>query len=195
MGRKRSRQGKHLHLFLACLILIGISGCTGVQGMLAKPDYWQADQQLVGGNYAAALEQYREINRLYPRASDEGLFKIGCIYAHPKNPNRDYQKSLEAFRRLISEYPRSRYRVPSETAAAVVTELTNQEKRTSDLKKRADTLEKQVETLTNRGKRASTLKKHADTLEKQVETLEKQIEQLKEIDRSLEEQKRKLPPR
>jgi outer membrane protein assembly factor BamD (BamD/ComL family) len=178
MGRKRSRQGKHLHLFLACLILIGISGCTGVQGMLAKPDYWQADQQLASGNYTAALEQYREINRLYPRASDEGLFKIGCIYAHPKNPKRDYQKSLDVFRQLVTEHPRSNYREPTDTFIAILGELASRDRE-----------------LTNRDRGAPALRRQVDSLEKQVETLQKQIEQMKEIDRSLEEKRRTMPPR
>ena len=33
MGRKRIRQGKHIHLFIACVILAGICGCTGLQGI------------------------------------------------------------------------------------------------------------------------------------------------------------------
>jgi outer membrane protein assembly factor BamD (BamD/ComL family) len=171
MGRKRSRQGKHLHLFLACLILIGISGCAGFQGLLAKPDYWQADQQLASGNYETALEQYRQINQLYPKTADEALFKIGCLYAHPKNPKRDYQKSLDVFRQLVSEHPRSSYREPADAFIAILGELMS------------------------RDRGAPALKRQVDSLEKQVETLQKQIEQMKEIDRSLEEKRRTMPPR
>jgi len=185
MGRKRNRQGKHLHFFLACLILIGISGCAGFQGVLAKPDYWQANQQLASGNYETALEQYREINRLYPRASDEGLFKIGCIYAHPKNPKRDYQKSLDAFRQMVSEYPRSAYREPADAFIAILGELASRERE----------LASRDRELTNRDRGAPALRRQVDSLEKQVETLQKQIEQMKEIDRSLEEKRRNMPPR
>ena len=185
MGRKRSRQWKLFYLFLACLILIGISGCAGFQGVLAKPDYWQANQQLASGNYETALEQYREINRLYPRASDEGLFKIGCIYAHPKNPKRDYQKSLDAFRQMVSEYPRSAYREPADAFIAILGELASRERE----------LASRDRELTNRDRGAPALKRQVDSLEKQVETLQKQIEQMKENDRSLEEKRRNMPPR
>jgi outer membrane protein assembly factor BamD (BamD/ComL family) len=149
-----------------------------MQGLLAKPDYWQADQQLASGNYAAALEQYREINRMYPRASDEGLFKIGCIYAHPKNPKRDYQKALDVFRQLVSEHPRSAYREPADAFIAILGELASRDRE-----------------LMNRDKGAPALRRQVDSLEKQVETLQKQIEQMKEIDRSLEEKRRNMPPR
>ena len=185
MGRKRNRQGKHLHFFLACLILIGISGCAGVQGMLAKPDYWQADQQLASGNFETALDQYRQINQLYPKTADEGLFKIGCIYAHPKNPKRDYQKSLDVFRQLVTEHPRSNYREPSDAFIAILGELASRDRELASRERE----------LTNRDRGSPALRRQVDSLEKQVETLQKQIEQMKEIDRSLEEKRRNMPPR
>ena len=176
MGRKRIRQGKYLHLFIACVILAGLCGCTGLQGALSRPDYWQADHYLAGGNYDAAMKQYREIIGLYPQAADEALFGMGCLYAHPRNPQRDYQKSLEAFRRLINDFPGSKYREPSEALLSVVGEAADRNSQTTSQKKLIESLEKQV-----------------GTLEKQIEGLQKQIEQMKEIDRSLEEKRRKAP--
>ena len=178
MGRKRTRQGKHLHLFLACLILVGAAGCTGFQGAISKPDYWQADQQMEAGNYDAAIERYSEISRLYPKAADEGLFKIGCIQAHPRNPKRDYGKALETFRKLVAEHPRSAYRAPTDAFIAILGDLASREKE-----------------LANRDKGAPALKRQVDALERQVDTLQKQIEQMKEIDRSREEKRREMPPR
>ena len=176
MGRKRIRQGKHLHLFIACVILAGIWGCTGLQGALARPDYWQADHHLAGGDYQAALKQYQEITELYPQAADEALFGMGCLYAHPRNPQRDYQKALDAFRRVVNDYPRSRYREAAEAFLHVVGDAASQNSQTASQKKLVETLEKQV-----------------GTLEKQVEGLQKQIEQMKQIDRNLEEKRRGAP--
>jgi outer membrane protein assembly factor BamD (BamD/ComL family) len=131
MSRKRKGKRKHLYLLAACAALtgLGFSGCALLQESFARPDYLQAEHQLSNGNFQTSLEAYSQIVSVYPQAADEAHFEIGFILAHPKNPNRDYQKSLEAFRRLISEYPQSQYRVPSEMAAALVTELINQEKR------------------------------------------------------------------
>jgi TolA-binding protein len=158
------------------VILAGICGCTGLQGALAKPDYWQADHYLAGGDYDAAMKQYREIIGLYPQAADEAFFGMGCLYAHPRYPQRDYRKSLEAFQKVINDYPRSRYRVPAEALLSVVGDAANRNSEAASQKKLNETLEKQV-----------------GTLEKQVEGLQKQIEQMKEIDRSLEEKRRKAP--
>ena len=39
---------------------------------------------------------------------------MGIIYAHPKNEQKDYQKALECFQRLLKDYPGSGYRQDSE---------------------------------------------------------------------------------
>lgn len=173
MGPERIRQRKYLYLLVASVVLIGsgISGCTGVQGLLARPEYRQAENHRAGGDYQAALQQYRQIALTYPETADEALFEIGCIYAYPKNPEKDYQKSLEAFRRLVSEYPASRYQESADAFIALIVELAT------------------------RDRGAPALRRQVDSLERQVESLQKQIEQMKEIDRSLEERRRSMPPR
>ena len=40
-------------------------------------------------------------------SAEEALFNIGVIYAHNGYPKRDYQKSLEHFRRLVRIFPQS----------------------------------------------------------------------------------------
>jgi murein L,D-transpeptidase YafK len=39
---------------------------------------------------------------------------MGVVYAHPRNEQKDYQKSLECFQKLLKEYPESAYRQNSE---------------------------------------------------------------------------------
>ncbi len=147
-----------------------------MQVVPARLQSFEADEQAAGGNYQAAIQGYQQIVEKYPKAADRSLYCIGYLYAHPKNPQRDYQKSLDAFTRLVSEYPRSEYRPPSETFIPVLTEVTSRDRRSAGLRKQVETLEKQVK-----------------TLEKQVDTLEMQIEKMKAIDRNLEEKRRQSP--
>ncbi len=149
-----------------------------MQGLLARPEYWQADHYLVNGDDSAALAQYRQIVGMYPQASDEALFAIGYILASPTYPQKNYQKSLDALRQLTAEFPRSKYRQPAETLISLVGELAKREKEAPAFKRQIDSSEKQVE-----------------GLQKQVDSLQKQIEQMKEIDRNLEEKRRAMPPR
>jgi tetratricopeptide (TPR) repeat protein len=166
----------HVYLLVALAVLIGsgLSGCTGFQSFLARPEYKQAEGLRAAGNYRAAVQQYREAALMFPDTADEALFSVGCIYANPKNPERDYQKSLEAFRRLVSEHPGSRYREPSEIMISLVTLIGE---------------------MSNREKSTPALRRQIDSLEKQVDGLQKQIEQMKAIDRSLEERRRAVQPR
>jgi hypothetical protein len=145
---------------------------------MARQDYWQADQYLADGNYAAALAQYSQIPPLYPLAADEALFEIGCILASPGNPGKDFQKAINTFQQLVSAYPQSKYRASAETLIALVGEVMSRNKEAPALRKQVDSYEKQIE-----------------GLQKQVDSLQKQIEQMKEIDRSLEEKRRAIPPR
>jgi murein L,D-transpeptidase YafK len=66
------------------------------------------------GKYDASLSKYKQIVDKYPAAADRGLFEMGIIYAYPKNEQKDYQKSLECFQKLVRDYPDSKYRLDSE---------------------------------------------------------------------------------
>jgi len=175
MGRKRIRQGKHLYLFIACVILAGICGCTALQGALARPDYWQADHYRAGGNFDAAMKQYGQIIELYPQAADEAS-SDGLPLRPPPKPAAGLSEVPRAFRRVINDYPQSRYRDAAEAFQSIVDEAANRNSQAASQKKQVETLEKQVE-----------------GQQKQIEGLQKQIEQMKEIDRSLEEKRRKAP--
>jgi tetratricopeptide (TPR) repeat protein len=53
-------------------------------------------------------ENQRILSIAHPRSSkDEALFNLGLVYAHEGNPNRDFSKSLDFFKRLIHDHPRS----------------------------------------------------------------------------------------
>ena len=60
-------------------------------------------------NYDAALSEFQKVLSLPPNKplKDEALFNIGLIYAHFENPQRDVEKSLAFFKRLINRYPKS----------------------------------------------------------------------------------------
>ena len=66
------------------------------------------------GNYKASLGKYQQIIEKDPAAGDRVLFEMGIIYAYPGNEQKDYQKSLECFQKLIKDYPESGYRKDSE---------------------------------------------------------------------------------
>jgi len=165
MGKKHSGPRKHIHFFLACIVIILVlmCGCTYLnQISLTRPDFKEANDLMRRGNYKASLSKYEQIIAQYPSEGDRALFEMGVIYAFPRNQQRDYQKSLECFQKIIKDYPESRYRQGSNVMIFLINEVSRQ-------------------------------RKQIDKLERQVEEFEKRIGQMKEIDMNLKEKKKSFP--
>jgi len=69
----------------------------------------QGHKLLAQGNYEGAVGENQKILSLSdPRSpKDEALFNLGLIYAHFGNPQRDLEKSMEFFNKLLKSYPKS----------------------------------------------------------------------------------------
>jgi tetratricopeptide (TPR) repeat protein len=83
----------------------------------AKPDDLGEIQEQVNrtqrllatGDYERFInENQRVLSFTHPRSpKDEALFNLGLVYAHAENPKKDFRRSLDFFKRLINDYPRS----------------------------------------------------------------------------------------
>lgn len=116
-GITQEKKGRRLFLFFVCLLVtqIMIGGCNGFNGgFQAKPTFEEANDLFSQGNYQASLNKYEQIIETNPATRDRVLFEMGIIHAYPKNAQKDYQKSLECFQKLIREFPESGYRQNSE---------------------------------------------------------------------------------
>ena len=116
-GSKPGSTAANLFCFCLCILIIPmlVSGCGHFNEELqARPIFAEANLLFNQGNHPAALNKYVQIIEKYPTTADRALFETGVIYAHPKNEQKDYQKSLESFQKLISDYPESGYRQDSE---------------------------------------------------------------------------------
>lgn len=98
---------------------------TGLEESEESREHLIRSQKLLAqGNYeGAADESQRALISFDPRSSrDEALFNLGLIYAHPGNPQRDIQKSLEYFKRLIKNYPKSPFAEQAKTCVGILEE-------------------------------------------------------------------------
>jgi murein L,D-transpeptidase YafK len=101
-----------------CLFIVGImltailvGGCSHIdEGTLSQ----EANQFFNQGNYGAALGKYEQLIANYPAVEDRVLFEMGIVYAYPKNAQKDYQKSLDCFQKIVKDYPDSEYRYDSQ---------------------------------------------------------------------------------
>jgi hypothetical protein len=67
---------------------------------------------LADGNFKGALRESQAALALADKGppGDQALFNMGLIYAHYDNPDKDYNKSIGYFKRLVGAYPRSSLR-------------------------------------------------------------------------------------
>jgi tetratricopeptide (TPR) repeat protein len=191
MGKKQSRQRMHIFFFLACITMapILIGGCGHLyEGLMAKSAFKEANDLLNQDNYKDSLVKYEQIINRYPTVGDRVLFEMGVIYASPRNPQKDYQKSLECFQKLIKYYQGGEYRQDSEVMISLINEVNKKASIINDFSRKTTPVN--MNGVTSKDKRIIAQKKQIETLEQQVKELEKKIEQMKEVDMTLKGKKK-----
>jgi len=174
----------HIGPFRFCIFLMMVpvllSGCSHVNdARRANTTFAEANDLFHQGRYAASLDRYSEIAEKYPAKADRALFEMGIIYAHPKNEQKDYQKSLECFQKLIKEYPGSEYRQNSEMMIFNIRNvvlkdqtIAAQEMQIETLRNDVQSKEDEIVTLQNR---VEASEKKTEAYEKRIEALDKKI--------------------
>lgn len=161
--------------FCICLILAPmlLSGCSHFNdGRQVKTTFAEANDLFFQGSYTASLDKYSEIIEKYPAKADRALFEMGIIYAHPKNEQRDYRKSLECFQKLIKDYPGSEYRQNSEMMIFNIRNVALKDQTITAQQMQIETLQHKVQGKENE---IVTLKKKNEAFEKKIEALEKKF--------------------
>ena len=158
-----------------------ISGCSHFNdGRQAKTTFAEANDLFHQGSYPASLEKYSGIIDKYPAMADRALFEMGIIYAHPKNDQKDYRKSLECFQKLIKDYPESVYRQNSEMMMFNIRNVALKDQTIAAQQMQIETLQHEVQGKENLivGKENEIVGKENEivTLQKTIEAFEKKIE-------------------
>jgi murein L,D-transpeptidase YafK len=90
---------------------------------------------------------------------------MGFIYAYPKNEQKDYQKALECFHKLIKDYPGSGYRQDSEMMIFYINNVAVKDKTIAAQQTQIETLRQEVASKENE---ISTLQQKIKALEQKV---------------------------
>ena len=177
MGKKQSRAGEFLKPFFVCIILtpLLLCGCSHLNDG-PRLSYKEANDLFSQGSYSASLNKYEQIMEKYPTEGDRVLFEMGIVYAYPGNDQRDYQKSIECFQKLIKDYPESRYRKDSEMMIFQINNVTGKDKTIAAYQTQIETLQQEVK---GRGNEISTLQRMIEALEQEVQSKEHEIISLK----------------
>lgn len=175
MGKKKSWIGEHINFFFVCIIItpILIFGCSHLnEGFQAKSTFKEANDLFIQGSYKASLSKYQQIIEKYRTTGDRVLFEMGIIYAYPMNEQKDYQKSLECFQKLVKDYPESGYRKDSEMMIFQINNVIFKDKTIGTKQTQIETLQQEVK---SKGNEITTLQKKIESLEQEVKSKENEM--------------------
>ncbi|MDA8242137.1 MAG: L,D-transpeptidase family protein [Nitrospiraceae bacterium] len=178
MDKKQSRIGEHLKFFFVCIVItpILICGCSHLNEEFKA--FREANDLFSQGSYKASLSKYEQINEKYPTAGDRVLFEMGIIHAYPGNEQKDYQKSLECFQKLIKDYPGSGYRKDSEMMIFNINNVTIKDNTIATQQTQIESLHQEVK---SKGNEITTLQKKIEALEKEVKSKDDEIFALQKV--------------
>ena len=142
----------------------------------------------------------------YPHSlADQALFQIGLLYAHPENPDRNFEKSLESFDKILNGFPESRLRDQAQLWVLFIGDFIDRERKIGILNSKSVSLERIVDQQKNEiiilQKKIETpknvdlivaLEKMVDEQKKEINQLLDHIEKLKRVDLGIEEKKQKI---
>lgn len=174
MDKKRGRMAGRPFFPLVCILIMQIllCGCSHL-----NEESREANDLFSKGSYEASLVKYEQIIREHPAAGDRVLFEMGIIYSYPGNAQKDYRKSLECFRKLIKDYPRSGYRKDSEMMIFNINNVIVKDTTIAAQQKRVETLQQEVR---DGGNEIVALQERIEALEQEVKDKEKEIVTLQE---------------
>ena len=182
MDKKQSRTYKPIYIFFVCLIITPmlICGCSHFnEGSQAKSTFKEANDLFNQGSYQASLSKYKQIIEKYPTVEDRVLFEMGIIYAYSGNEQKDYQKSLECFQKLVKDYPGSGYRKDSEMMIFHIKNIIIKDKTIATQQTQIETLQQQVKSkgneIINLGKKIEALEHEVKSKENEIIILQKEV--------------------
>ncbi len=143
-----------------------VYGCSYIdEGRRARSISQEANDLFNQGDYEASLSKYEQIIKKHPKMADRVLFEMGIIYAHPRNEQKDYQKSLECFQKLVRDYPDSEYRRDSQMMIFQIHNVINKDKIIATQQTQIETSRQEIKDKEN----------EIIALQEKIETLEEKI--------------------
>jgi tetratricopeptide (TPR) repeat protein len=163
---------KYFHPFILCLLIfpVLISGCSDRR--YVRSTFMEANDLFSQGNYEASLSKYQEIIEKAPKEKERILFEMGILYSHPGNRQKDYQKALECFQKLIRDYPKSGYRQDSEMMVFNINNVIAKDKLIAAKQAQIESLRQEVQ---SRGDEIRAMQENVRALNKEVKLSEDEI--------------------
>ena len=94
---------------------------------------------------------------------------IGLVYAHYKNPKRDYKKSIKVFKKLIHDYPNSPFVEQAKVWSDALQTIQDSQNKVNDLKKKNDELENIINDLQMKNDELENIIDNLETVDTEID--------------------------
>ncbi len=176
-----------------------MSGCTPLFNLHQKHKSLQSIEKaqhfMKKGDYEKAIQENKQalklLNNKYP--GDQALYNMGLVWIQKDNPQFNYQKSLQCFRRLAQEFTQSNLKTETKTWIFILSDLISKleklNKLDKSLKLNQKKREEQKQNIKELKSKIDKLKTQLKQNDKIIKELQLQIKKLKEIDLELNQKK------
>ncbi len=191
MGGKSVRTWQQVCFCLALLIFF--SGCSLFDDLerqrVLREALASGDQLLAGGDFAGSLRAFESVTEISrdQAPADTAWYKMGIIYLHPKNPQKDRAQAVGSLNRVSNGFPGSPWAEQARVLVGMLNEVDSAQRELEKSKEQVEATRQEAE----RGRQA--LEKSKQEIEKSRQELERTrqiIEKSRQVDLEIEEKRR-----
>jgi hypothetical protein len=155
----------------------------------SKTSLLEARRLFRNGEYEGAFREYQKVVVLLKKKApaDEALFFMGLIQAYPENPRKDFRRSLELMRNVITDFPQSFYFEPARAWIGVMQENEKLSRTSEKALQDKETSARELEKLSR--VHDKTIKDY-EKIVRENERLNKMMEEYKQVDIEMDGRKR-----
>lgn len=133
MGRKRTGSGKHIYICIALLICFTFSGCVSSVGNVGTDTTQGSEPRWRFLKTEDSQNKKNMFSSTDTSVGDEIVFNTGLNYADPGNPRKDYNRSVNSFKKITTEHPMSAWADRAHILLEILQENMKLKKQTTDL--------------------------------------------------------------
>lgn len=157
-----------------CIVFISIvtvtmmlfSGCSHIsERYTVRSTLKEANDLFNRGDYKASMMKYEQVMEKYPDPGDQALYEMGLLYAYPWNEQKDYQKSIACFQKILTDYPGSPHKLNCEVMISLAHNVTLRDKRMNTKQTQLELMELDLKT---RDDQITELKRKLEALAQDV---------------------------
>jgi outer membrane protein assembly factor BamD (BamD/ComL family) len=149
----------------------------------------RAQKSFARRDYPASVSEYQRVLSLTRgrRPADDAYFHLGLIHVDPDNPQKDLQRAVECFNKVITSYPESPL---ADQARIWVTVLDDSERAKQELETSKQVIEQSKQEIERSKQMIEKARQETEKTRQEMEKSRQVMEKSKQVDIEIEQKRR-----